>query len=114
MRTPSLLIMLTAALLPPLSAQIRVSSPDGRNEVQVAVHEGKLYYLVQHDGQPLLTPSQLGFVFRGAPSLQDSLRITASSRSTFDETWTQPWGEVRRVRNHYTELKVGVQETTAA
>ena len=113
MRKPSMLIMLAAVGLAPLSAQTRVSSPDRRNEVQVAVHEGKLYYLVQRDGRPLLTPSLLGFVFRAAPPLLDSLRIVDSSRSTFDETWTQPWGEVRRIRNHYNELKVGVAETSA-
>src|SRR6266545_2412622 len=113
MRKPSMLITLAAVALSPLSAQTRVSSPDRRNEVQVAVHQGKLYYLVQRDGQPLLTPSLLGFVFRGAPPLLDSLRIVDSSRSAFDETWTQPWGEVRRIRNRYNELKVGVAETSA-
>ena len=99
--------MLTAALLvltapSNVVGQSSVKSPDGRNEVQVAIHEGGLYYMVQRDGKTLLTPSRLGFVFRGQPPLRDSLRIADSSRSTFDETWTQPWGEVRRVRNHST------------
>jgi alpha-glucosidase len=105
--------LLLALALPAVSgAQLSVSSPNGRNKVQVATHEGGLYYVVQRDGKALLTPSRLGFVFRGAAPLRDSLRIADSSRSTFDETWTQPWGEVRRVRNHYNELKVSVQETT--
>jgi len=108
-----LLVLATPAVAPVAPAQVSVASPDGRNEVQVAVHEGKLYYLVQRDRRPLLTPSQLGFVFRGAPPLRDSLTIVDSSRATFDETWTQPWGEVARVRNHYNELKVSVQEGTA-
>jgi alpha-glucosidase len=77
----------------------------------VDTHEGKLYYLVQRDGRPLLTPSMLGFEFRGAPPLRDSLRIVDSSRSTFDETWTQPWGEVSRIRDHHNELNVSVVET---
>ena len=109
--------MLTAALLglamPGAAiAQASVKSPDGRNAVQVVVHEGGLYYTVQRDAKPLLTPSRLGFVFRGQPPLRDSLAIVDSSRGTFDETWTQPWGEVRRVRNHYNELKVSVEERT--
>jgi alpha-glucosidase len=113
MRVPSLLLVLAVSATP-VVAQTRVTSPDNRNEVQVGIHEGGLYYIVNRDGTTLLTPSRLGFVFRGQPPLRDSLRIADSSRSTFDETWTQPWGEVRRVRNHYNELKVSVQETTGS
>ena len=52
------------ALLIPCSvatSQVRVASPDGRNVMMVDTHEGKLYYMVQRDGRPLLTPSMLGF-----------------------------------------------------
>ena len=111
MRMQSMLLVLAVCATPSV-AQTRLTSPDKRNEVQVGIHEGGLYYVVQRDGKTLLTPSRLGFVFRGQPPLRDSLGIADSSRSTFDETWTQPWGEVRRVRNHYNELKVSVQENT--
>ncbi len=90
---------------------LTVSSPDGRNKVGVATYEGKLYYVLSRDGRSLLMPSMLGFEFKGAPPLRDGLRITGSKRSTHDETWTQPWGEVARVRDHYNELKVAVRET---
>ena len=109
MQTTLLVLAVCAA---PVAAQTRVTSPDNRNQVQVGIHDGGLYYVVQRDSTTLLTPSRLGFAFRGQPPLRDSLRITDSSRTSFDETWTQPWGEVRRVRNHYNELKVSVQETT--
>ena len=92
---------------------LSVSSPDGRNKVGVAVHDGKLYYILSRDGRPLLEPSMLGFEFRGGPALRDGLRITGSSRATFDQTWTQPWGEVSHVRDHHNELRVSVAETAA-
>ena len=95
-----------------VDAQLRVTSPDGRNVVLVDTHDGKLYYAVQRDRRPLLSPSLLGFQFRGQPPLRDSLRIVDSSRSTFDTTWTQPWGEVSKVRDRHNELKVSVEETT--
>jgi len=57
----SLALLVAAAAAP---AQLRVASPDGRNVVMVDTHEGKLYYMVQRDGRPLLTPSMLGFEFR--------------------------------------------------
>jgi len=104
------------ALLIPWSVattQVRVASPNGRNQVEIGTRDGKLYYRVQRDGRPLLTPSLLGFQFRGQPPLRDSLRIVDSTRSTYDTTWTQPWGEVRRVRDHHNELKVSVEETSA-
>ncbi|MDP3909498.1 MAG: glycoside hydrolase family 97 catalytic domain-containing protein, partial [Gemmatimonadales bacterium] len=105
---------LTAALLAyatSAGAQIRVASPDGRNQVTVEIRDARLAYSLSRDGRPVVLPSLLGFEFRGAPPLGDSLRLIDSARTTFDETWTQPWGEVARVRNHYHELRLGVAET---
>ena len=56
---------------------LRVASPDGRNEVTVSVRDGALYYSVSRRGRLVILPSRLGFDFRGAPALRDSLRITA-------------------------------------
>src|ERR1700693_5979155 len=92
---------------------LSVSSPDGRNKVGVAVHDGKLYYILSRDGRALLLPSMLGFGFKGAPALRDGLRIAGSSRNSYDQTWTQPWGEVSHVRDHHNELRVSVVETVA-
>jgi alpha-glucosidase len=111
--TASLVALTATATVGRAQDTISVSSPDGRNKAGVLVSKGKLFYVVSRGGRPLMLPSQLGFEFRGAPALRDSLRITGQSRSSFDETWTQPWGEVARVRNHYNELRVSVAETTA-
>src|SRR5262245_20062401 len=97
----------------PLTGQT-VSSPDGRNAVTVALSEGRLTWSLTRDGRPLILPSTLGFAFRGAPMLRDSLRIADSTRWSRDVWWTQPWGEVARVREHFNELAVTVEETTAA
>ena len=79
-------------------AQIRVASPDGRNEVAVEIHDGKLYYNLRRDGRALLLPSLLGFELQGALPLRDGLRLVDTTRNAVDETWTQPWGEVPRPR----------------
>ncbi len=120
MRRPTALLvrcLATVAVVAPLGAlqgQIRVSSPDSRNQVTVAVSEGRLTYSVARDGRVLILPSRLGFEFRGAPSLGDGLRIADTTRQSHDEWWTQPWGEVARVREHYNELAVSVQEAPPA
>ena len=93
--------------------ELRVSSPDARNTVTVGVREGRLWYAVQRGGRPVLLPSRLGFAFAGADTLRDSLRITGSARDSADESWTQPWGEVARVRDHHNELRVHVAEGRA-
>lgn len=104
-----------AVVAAPAAAQdsLRVASPDGRNEVTVSTRDGGLYYAVRRDGQNVLLPSRLGFAFRGADSLYGGLSITASARASADETWTQPWGEVARVRDHHQELRVYVAEDRA-
>jgi alpha-glucosidase len=97
----------------PLPGQVSVVSPDGRTRVTVEIHEGRLSYNLARDGRALILPSALGFAFRGAPPLRDGLRITDTTRQSHDEWWTQPWGEVARVRDHHNELAVTAEETAA-
>ncbi len=92
---------------------LRVASPDGRNEVTVGLHDGTLYYSVQRDGRAVLMPSRLGFEFRDAPPLGDGLRMIDTAEQTVDETWSQPWGEVARVRDHHRELRLVVAEAAS-
>lgn len=91
----------------------RVASPDGRNVITVGIRDGGLHYAVDRDGEPLLLASRLGFEFRDAPPLRHGLRITGTATDTRDEAWEQPWGQVRRVRDHHNELTVQVAEAGA-
>ncbi|HEX6559940.1 MAG TPA: glycoside hydrolase family 97 protein [Longimicrobiales bacterium] len=113
---PAIAFLLAAMLAAPQSAQdtFKVSSPDGRNVVTVGVQQGQLYYALQRDGRDILLPSRLGFALRNAAPLRDTLRIVAAKRDSADLTWEQPWGEVSHVRDHHRELRVSVQEQTAA
>jgi alpha-glucosidase len=116
MRYPAFL--LTLSVLSVLSAPVpgaaqdraRIVSPDGRNRVTVEIREGALLYSVDRDGRAVFLPSRLGIAFQGAPPLRDSLRMVETARDSADETWTQPWGEVARVRDHHNELRVSVAE----
>jgi len=114
-RTPNVLAILLLAVAPVTARaqQARVASPDGRTEVSVGIRQGRLEYAVRRDGRNVVLPSVLGFAFRGAPTLRDSLALTDTARASRDETFTQPWGEVARVRDRHNELRVGVQERGA-
>jgi len=96
-----------------LLSQTAVTSPDGRNRVTVQLTERRLQYSLARDGRVLILPSLLGFEFRGTAPLRDGLRITDTTRQSHDQWWTQPWGEVARVRDHYNELAVSVEEAAA-
>ena len=119
MRTRLLRFLTLAATVATFTApaaaqnQLRVQSPDGRTVVTVEVREGGLYYSIQRDDRPLFLPSRLGFEFQGAAPLRDGLRITGSTTRTVDTVWTQPWGEVARVRDRYNERRISVTEVAS-
>jgi alpha-glucosidase len=105
-------LLAALALAAPARAQeLTVASPDGRNRVSLVLRDGGLFWSLSRGGQHLVLPSAMGFAFRGAPALREGLRLSDTTRRAFDQWWTQPWGEVARVREHYNELAVTVSET---
>ncbi len=54
-------------------------------------------------------PRDLGFQLRDG-RLDRDLAVLSQASRTFDETWEQPWGERRFIRNHYSELSVSLGE----
>ncbi len=89
---------------------LRLQSPNGRHVVQVDVADGVARYAVQRDGRAIVLPSNLGFLFRGAPVL-GALRVITSTRAERDTSWIQPWGETGRVRDHHRELRLRLAES---
>lgn len=94
----------------PATDDTAVNSPNGQIRVEFLLKEGVPTYSVSYKQQPVLLPSKLGFVFKDAPPFNHDLRVTEVERRSFDETWEQPWGEVRFIRNHYNELRLHLQE----
>lgn len=89
-----------------------VQSPDTNIEVSISLDEGTPYYTVRRGGEPLINKSRLGVSFKKALPLGNNFSWAESSLKQVDETWEQPWGEVREIRNHYNELRVSLQEET--
>jgi alpha-glucosidase len=92
---------------------LRVTSPDGKIEVRFGLVEGVPYYEVNRETLRVILPSKLGFTFQNAAPLNAGLQIVSSEETSFDETWTQPWGEVKEIRDHHNELRVRLSETSA-
>jgi alpha-glucosidase len=84
-----------------------VTSPDRAISVEVQLGAGgKLAYAIQRRGKPLIAPSRLGFLLANAPQMDNGFTLDKQTVSEHDDTWEQPWGERRYVRNHYKELRL--------
>jgi alpha-glucosidase len=108
------ILALVAALLaaPAFAAPIEASSPDGVLTVSIDVTpDGRPEYKVTRLGHPVIAPSRLGFLFVNAPQFLRNVKLAEAARASHDDTWEQPWGERRFVRNRYNELRVAMTET---
>lgn len=98
-----LLCLVTATAATGVVAQshsIRVSSPNGRNAIELTFKRkdsGALTYAVTRDGRTLIGPSPLG------PSL------AGLGSSGIDERFELPWGGVRTVRNHCRMVSIALK-----
>lgn len=91
------------------------SSPGKVLDVSVQVaKDGRLAYQVSRLGKPVIASSRLGFVLANGAPLDAGFKIARQQVTSHDDTWEQPWGERRFVRNHYTQLRVDVRQKDAA
>ncbi|MCB9059814.1 MAG: glycoside hydrolase family 97 protein [Calditrichae bacterium] len=86
----------------------QVTSPDGQIKVTFLLKKGIPYYNAEYKGQRVISDSRLGFVLKDNPAFTSGFSLVKKSESTFDETWTQPWGEVKDIRNHYNEMMISL------
>lgn len=116
--TSTLTLCMTAAIVAttPLlqscfksSAANREYSPDGALSVDVGIKDGRLYYTVARKGEAVVDTSFLALNAKEA-NFGVNTKIKDIKHSSFDETWTQPWGEEKNVRNNYNEMRLLLSE----
>jgi alpha-glucosidase len=97
---------------PPKAPTVSVSSPNHVLSVEVTEADGFPVYRVLRFGKPVIGYSHLGFVLKDAGKLAYQLHVVAPTEAPHhvDETWEQPWGERRYIRNHYSEQSVRLTE----
>jgi len=89
----------------------RATSPGGVLSVEVSTDgDGRPTYAVSRLGRPVVLPSWLGLLLTDAPKLERGMVMTAAEPVEVDDTWEQPWGERRFVRNHYREWRISFAE----
>jgi alpha-glucosidase len=89
------------------------TSPDGLITVSVELNnDGNALYSISRKGKILIAPSKLGFILTDNYPMVRSFKFLGSETGKGDETWEQPWGERKAVRNRYNELLVRFQQPT--
>lgn len=89
-----------------------VASPDGHIRLSfTAGSDNRMTYQIQVNDTAFITPSPLGFKAKDGINLSDKFHVTGTDFDTVDETWTQPWGENKTLRNHYNEMAVHLSDS---
>jgi alpha-glucosidase len=110
-----LLGLLALLLAAPALAQTRTvataASPSGTLRLTVTVNgEGRVGYAVARGDTPVIGESHLGFLFADSRQMLRNMELKAQTSASRDETWEQPWGEWRQVRDRHQELALTFEE----
>lgn len=110
MRPAFLLFVFSLLVLSANAQEYNIASPGNIIQITFALDDGKPVYQAKRFGRTVIEPSPLGFEIQDNDPLKEGFRIVNALESTFDETWTQVWGEKKNVRNHYNELSIHLAE----
>ena len=72
---------------------------------------GQPQYSFSKNGKSVIEPSLMGFEFQGIQKMTEGFEVVSTEEKTADETWEQPWGEFKKVRDHHNELIVHLKES---
>jgi alpha-glucosidase len=109
--TGLLLLSGTVAFAQQPAPQARITSPGGSIAVTLRTNgEGRPEYQVERNSRVIVDWSRLGFILADAPKLERNFSFGKVTTRGFDDTWEQPWGERRFVRNRGNELRVVLKE----
>jgi glucan 1,4-alpha-glucosidase len=87
-----------------------IQSPNGNIKLDFKLNESKAVYQLSYKGKDVIKPSDLGFEIKNQPPLQDGFEIVSTVTGSFDEIWEPVWGEESKIRNHYNELSVTLNQ----
>ena len=92
-------------------ASTEVFSPDGKVRLVFAMTEDNhMTYSVDVNQLSFISSSELGLDARDGINLSQNMKVKDVVFDSADETWTQPWGENKTIRNHYNEMAVHLSD----
>ncbi|RGM49165.1 MULTISPECIES: glycoside hydrolase family 97 protein [Bacteroides] len=88
-----------------------ITSPNGQLQLNFSVNDqGEPVYALFYKGKAVINPSKLGLELKNDPGLMNGFTLADVKTVTLDETWEPVWGEVKKIRNHYNELAVTLNQ----
>ncbi len=100
-----------AAPAPGAAGTALARSPDKSIHVMLRVDgEGRPEYSIRTNDETIVDWSRLGFILADAPKLERNFELRGVAQRSFDDTWEQPWGERRFVRDQGNEMRVTLRD----
>jgi alpha-glucosidase len=87
-----------------------LASPEGENKIQFQLVDSAPKYAVSHGKTKVITSSDMGFMLKNNDDFSKNFEVVKVVNSSFDETWEQVWGEKKKIRNHYNQMVVQLQQ----
>jgi len=91
-------------------AQFKILSPDARIQVALELISNIPTYAVSVDGETIISPSKLGYEFRGMTKLTGPFKLLNASKQEIDDDWVPVWGQENLIRSHSNNIKIELQE----
>ncbi|MES1198807.1 MAG: glycoside hydrolase family 97 protein [Pseudomonadota bacterium] len=89
-----------------------VDSPGRVLTACVSADGSGAFYAVYRGDRVVIAHSALGIAFEGGRN-GPATEIANVQRSSFDQSWTQPWGEQRVIRDNHSEMRVSLSGPNA-
>jgi alpha-glucosidase len=109
MRLVLLLILISTSLAASIDSDkndnsIDVFSPDGDIRFSLGLDQsGAPRYSVRYRNEVVVADSRIGLRFETQAAFDGRLKLVGSTSASHDESWEQPWGERRLVRDRHEE-----------
>lgn len=111
------IIFLLAATIGFAQQKTTVKSPNKNIELNFWLNDkGSAMYSVTYKNKEVILPSAMGFELKqtmlneALPSLKENLSVTSSVQTSADTKWKPVWGDVKEIRDNYTQLKVNLSQ----
>ena len=73
--------------------------------------DGTLTYTLHYKNKEVIAQSKLGLeLVNEGMSLRNGFKVSNIETNSFDETWTPVWGEQAKIRTHYNELAITLEQ----
>jgi hypothetical protein len=105
--------LLSLAMLNCAYAQQHTSADARMNKVKLEFtldQAGSPQYAVSYDNKPAITPSRMGFALADDSTFYKGFKWIGTDKKSVDESWVPVWGEVNKIRNHYEQITVHLQQ----